>query len=51
MIGRMKPGVTLGQAVTDAAQAAPHMCWNNKQPQSCGTMPRRMARAASFPLP
>ena len=36
-IGRMKPGVTLGQAVGDAAAAAPHMCWNNKYPQSCGS--------------
>lgn len=36
-LGRLKPGVTLPQAVADAAQAAPHMCWNNKQPLSCGT--------------
>ena len=35
LIGRLKPGVTLGQAVPDAASAATHMCWNNKQPQSC----------------
>jgi len=35
MIGRLKPGVTLGQAVPDAASAAPHMCWNNKYPDSC----------------
>ena len=37
LIGRMKPGVTLGQAVGDSAAAAPHMCWNNKYPQSCGS--------------
>jgi predicted permease len=37
LIGRMKPGVTMGQAVADAAQAAPHMCWNNKHPGSCGS--------------
>ena len=36
LIGRLKPGVTLGQAVPDAAAAATHMCWNNKQPGSCG---------------
>jgi len=36
MIGRMKPGVTLGQAVGDAARVAPMMCWNNKRPQTCG---------------
>jgi predicted permease len=36
LIGRLKPGVTLGQAVPDAASAATHMCWNNKQPKSCG---------------
>ena len=35
-IGRLKPGVTLAQAREDAAAAAPHMCWNNKTPQSCG---------------
>jgi predicted permease len=34
-IGRLKPGVTLPQAVGDAAQAAGHMCWNNKYPLSC----------------
>jgi predicted permease len=36
MIGRMKPGVTIAQAQGDAAAAAPHMCWQNKVPQSCG---------------
>jgi predicted permease len=36
LIGRLKPGVTMGQAVPDAASAATHMCWNNKQPKSCG---------------
>lgn len=36
-IGRLKPGVTLAQARDDAAQAAPHMCWNNKMPQTCGS--------------
>jgi predicted permease len=35
LIGRLKPGVTMGQAVPDAASAATHMCWNNRQPQSC----------------
>jgi predicted permease len=36
MIGRMKPGVTLGQAVGDAKAAEKYMCWNNRYPQSCG---------------
>jgi predicted permease len=36
MIGRMKPGVTLGQAYGDANAAAQYMCWNNRYPQSCG---------------
>ena len=36
MIGRMKPGVTLGQAVGEAARVAPTMCWNNRFPNSCG---------------
>ena len=35
-IGRLKPGVTLAQARGDAASAAEHMCWNNKNPQTCG---------------
>ena len=36
MIGRLKPGVTLAQAVGDAVRVAPSMCWNNRYPQSCG---------------
>jgi predicted permease len=36
MIGRLKPGVTLAQARNEAVSVAPHMCWNNKQPASCG---------------
>jgi predicted permease len=37
LIGRMKPGVTLAQATGEAARVAPSMCWNNKQPKSCGS--------------
>ncbi|MGD0910408.1 MAG: ABC transporter permease [Terracidiphilus sp.] len=37
MIGRMKPGVMLPQARQEAAAVAPRMCWNNNQPQSCGS--------------
>ena len=40
LIGRLKPGVTLAQARGDAAAAAPHMCWNNKRPQTCGVYTR-----------
>ncbi len=36
MLGRMKPGVSLSQAQQEAAAVAPRMCWNNKQPGSCG---------------
>ncbi len=36
MIGRLKPGVTVAQARDEAAGVAPHMCWNNKQPNTCG---------------
>ena len=36
LIGRMKPGITLGQAVDEGARVAPHMCWNNKFPETCG---------------
>jgi predicted permease len=35
-IGRLKPGVSLAQAQQDAAAVAPHMCNNNKYPDSCG---------------
>ena len=35
-IGRLKPGVSLAQAVQDAAAVAPRMCWNNKHPETCG---------------
>jgi predicted permease len=37
LIGRMKPGITLAQARDDAKTAVPHLCWNNKTPQSCGS--------------
>jgi predicted permease len=36
LIGRLKPGVSLAQARNDAERVAPTMCWNNKQPQTCG---------------
>jgi predicted permease len=36
LIGRLKPGVSLAQAREDAERVAPTMCWNNKQPQTCG---------------
>ena len=36
MIGRLKPGVTLGQAVGDAKAAERFMCWNNRYPNGCG---------------
>jgi predicted permease len=37
MIGRLKPGVTLGQAQADGLRVLPHLCWSEKYPQSCGT--------------
>ena len=36
MIGRLKPGITMGQAVDEARRVAPSMCWNNRNAQSCG---------------
>lgn len=45
-IGRMKPGVTLGQAVDEAARVAPRMCWNNRYPETCGNY-----KGAVVPVP
>ncbi|MGB6742652.1 MAG: ABC transporter permease, partial [Terracidiphilus sp.] len=36
-IGRLKPGISLAQAQEDGRTVAPHLCWNVKQPQSCGS--------------
>jgi predicted permease len=36
MLGRLKPDTTLGQAQSEAYLVAPHLCWSNKYPQSCG---------------
>ncbi len=35
-IGRLKPGVTLDRRATRRRGIAPHMCWNNKRPETCG---------------
>jgi predicted permease len=51
LIGRLKPGVTMGQAVPDAASAATHMCWNNKQPQSCGVYAEHNGKGGVIPVP
>jgi predicted permease len=37
MLGRLKPGVQLGQAQAEASMIVPHLCWNEKQPHSCGS--------------
>ncbi|MBV8632101.1 MAG: ABC transporter permease [Silvibacterium sp.] len=37
MIGRLKPGVTLGQAQAEALMVEPRLCWNVKYPNSCGS--------------
>ncbi|HKF50316.1 MAG TPA: ABC transporter permease [Terracidiphilus sp.] len=46
LIGRMKPGVTLAQAVHEAAVVAPTMCWNNRYANSCGQY-----KGAVIPVP
>jgi predicted permease len=35
-IGRLKPGVSLGQATADSDAASNVMCWNLKFPKTCG---------------
>jgi len=37
MIGRTKPGVTLGAAQAEANLVLPRLCWNLKYPRSCGS--------------
>ena len=51
MIGRLKPGVTMAQVQADADAAAPHMCWNNKNPQSCGSYARHGVQDGVVPVP
>ena len=36
MMGRLKPGVTVGQAQAEANIVVPKLCWNIKYPQTCG---------------
>ena len=49
LIGRLKPGISLAKAREDADRVAPSMCWNNRQPESCGSMPGIMTWAESAP--
>ena len=37
MIGRLRPGISLGQAQAEARLVEPRLCWNVKYPQSCGS--------------
>jgi predicted permease len=50
-IGRLKPGISLAQATQDAAAAAPHMCWLNTIPQSCGSYAQRNGKGGVVPVP
>jgi predicted permease len=36
LMGRLKPGVTVGQAQAEANIVVPKLCWNIKYPRSCG---------------
>jgi predicted permease len=51
LIGRLKPGITLEQARQDASAVAPHMCWNNKYPQSCGDYAVHNGQGGVVPVP
>ncbi|MDR3475728.1 MAG: FtsX-like permease family protein, partial [Devosia sp.] len=46
-IGRLKPGISLTQATSDAEQASHHMCWNNRNPQTCDNY---VGSVVPFPL-
>jgi predicted permease len=37
MIGRLKPGISLGQAQAEGRLVEPHLCWSVKYPESCGS--------------
>ena len=37
MIGRLKPGISMGQAQAEGRLIEPHLCWNFKYPGSCGS--------------
>ncbi|MGA7521914.1 MAG: ABC transporter permease [Acidobacteriaceae bacterium] len=37
LVGRLKPGITPGQAQAEANLVAPHLCWSVKYPHSCGS--------------
>jgi predicted permease len=37
MIGSLKPGISAAQAQADARLVEPHLCWQVKRPDSCGT--------------
>jgi predicted permease len=51
MIGRLKPGVSLAQAQDDAEATAPHMCWRNSIPQSCGSYAKHNGAGGIVPVP
>jgi predicted permease len=41
----------VAQAQGDADQAAPHMCWNNKYPNSCGSYAKHGVEDGVVPVP
>ena len=51
IIGRTQARRHARTGAGDAEAAAPHMCWNNKYPQTCGTYAEKNGEGGVVPVP